>query len=104
MQRGEVIARIDDAEYQQAVLEAEANLKIAEAALAETQSQLELATQELERAQSLQEKGITSPAELDAALTNYDAQQSRLKLAQAQVEQREASLKSAKIRFFITTS
>lgn len=100
--RGEVIARIDDAEYQQAVLEAEANLKIAQAALAETESQLELAKQELERVQSLQAKGIASPSELDASLTNYNAQQSRLKLSKAQVEQREASLKSTKIRLGYT--
>jgi len=102
VERGEVIARIDDAEYQQAVLEAEANLRIAQSSLKETQSQLALAKQEMDRVKSLQEKGIASPSELDAALTNYDAQQSRLKLAQAQVEQREASLKSAKIRLSYT--
>jgi len=102
VQSGEIIAKIDDAEYQQAVLEAEANLKIAQAALTEAQSQFALAKQELERIQSLQAKGITSPAELDAALTNHEAQQSRLKLAKAQVEQREASLNSAKIRLGYT--
>ena len=102
VERGEVIARIDDAEYQQAILEAEANLRIAQASLTETQSQFALAKQELERVRSLQEKGIASPSELDAALTNYDAQQSRLKLTQAQVEQREASLNSANIRLSYT--
>ena len=45
--KGEVIARIDDAEYQQDLIEAEANLRIAEASLAETKSQLALASQEL---------------------------------------------------------
>ncbi|MDZ7261369.1 MAG: efflux RND transporter periplasmic adaptor subunit [candidate division KSB1 bacterium] len=102
VKRGEVIARVDDAEYQQAVREAEANLKIAQAALVEAKSQFELAKQELERVQSLQAKGIASPSELDAALTNYTAQESRLKLAQAQVEQREASLNSANIRLGYT--
>jgi len=102
VQKGEVIARIDDAEYQQAVLEAEASLKIAQASLTEAQSQFTLAGQELDRVHVLQEKGIASPAELDAAVTNYDAQQSRLKLAQAQVEQKEAALKSARIRLSYT--
>ena len=102
VEKGEVIARIDDAEYQQALIESEANLKIAQASLAEAKSQSELAKQELGRVQSLQEKGITSPSELDAAQTNYAAQESRLKLAQAQVEQREASLKSSKIRLSYT--
>ncbi|MDZ7339488.1 MAG: efflux RND transporter periplasmic adaptor subunit [candidate division KSB1 bacterium] len=98
----EVVARIDDAEYQQALREAEASLKIAQASLTEAQSQFALARQELERVQQLKEKGIASPAELDAATTNYEAQQSRLKLAQAQVEQREAALRSAQIRLNYT--
>ncbi len=100
--RGEVLARIDDAEYQQAVREAEANLKIAQATLAEVKSALELARQELERVQSLQAKGIASPAELDAASSNHIAQQARLNLAYAQVEQRESLLTSAKIRLSYT--
>ena len=99
---GELVARIDDAEYQQAVFEAEANLKIAQASLAESESQFELAGQEKERAEQLQAKGIASPAELDAAVTNFAAQKSRYALAQAQVEQREAALKSARIRLGYT--
>lgn len=98
----EVIARIDDAEYQQAVLEADANLRIAQASLTEAQSQFALAKQELERVRSLQEKGIASPSELDAAMTIYDAQESRLKLAHAQVEQRDAVLQSSRIRLGYT--
>ncbi|MDP2983210.1 MAG: efflux RND transporter periplasmic adaptor subunit [Candidatus Latescibacter sp.] len=100
--RGEVIARIDDAEYQQAVLEGEANLKIAQATLTESKGQAELAKQELDRAKSLNEKGIASPSELDAAVTNNTALESRLKLAMAQVDQRKASLNSAKIRLSYT--
>jgi RND family efflux transporter MFP subunit len=102
VKNGEIIARIDDAEYQQAVLEAEANLKIAQASLAESKSQFDLTKQESERVQSLYEKGIASSSELDNSLTQYSAQQSRLNLAKAQVEQREASLKSARIRLGYT--
>ena len=102
LKKGEVLARIDDSEYQQAVREAEANLKIAQASLKEVSSQLALANQELERVQSLQEKGIASPAELDAAQSNFTAQKSRLELANAQVEQREAALKTANIRLSYT--
>jgi RND family efflux transporter MFP subunit len=99
---GEVIANLDDAEYQQGVLEADANLRIAEASLKEAQIQLEQARQEKERVESLHAKGIASPSELETAVSNYSAQQSRLQLAQAQVEQRRASLKSAKIRLGYT--
>jgi len=102
VRRDEVVARIDDAEYQQAVREAEASLRIAEASLAEAKSQFALASQELERVQQLREKGIASPAELDAATTNFEAQQSRLNLAHAQVEQRQAALRAAQIRLAYT--
>jgi RND family efflux transporter MFP subunit len=100
--KGEIIARLDDAEYQQAVLEAQANLRISKASLAESESQFELARQELERVRSLQEKGISSSSELDTSSTSYDAQKSRLELARAQVQQREAALKSAEIRMDYT--
>ncbi|MBN1998273.1 efflux RND transporter periplasmic adaptor subunit [candidate division KSB1 bacterium] len=103
VQKGEVIAQIEDAEYQQSVREAEANLRIARSALVEANSQFELARQELERVESLQQKGIASPAELDAATSSYTAQESRLELARAQVEQRQAALTSAQIRLGYTT-
>ncbi len=102
VRRGELIASIDDAEYVQALREAEANLKIAQAAVGESASQLELARQEKERMESLRDKGLASNAEMDAALTNHLAQESRYKLAQAQVEQREAALKTSKIRLDYT--
>ncbi|MCF7797965.1 MAG: efflux RND transporter periplasmic adaptor subunit [Lentisphaeria bacterium] len=99
---GEVVARIDDAEYEQSVIEAEANLNIALASLAEAETQFDLARQDLERVRSLQSKGIASSSELDAALSNYTAQESRYQLAQAQVDQRRAALKSAQIRLSYT--
>ncbi|MBN1154723.1 efflux RND transporter periplasmic adaptor subunit [candidate division KSB1 bacterium] len=102
VKNGELLARIDDAEYEQALREAEANLKISEASLTEAIGQFELAKQELERVQSLQAKGIASSSELDAALNNYNAQESRIKLSRAQIEGREAALQSARIRLSYT--
>ncbi len=98
VREGELIARIDDAEYQQVVREAEANMKIAEASLAEAESQVELSRQEKERVESLEKKGMVTAAELDAALSNYEARQARYRLASAQVEQRKAALESSRIR------
>jgi len=102
VKRGEIIAKIDDAEYQQAVLEAEASLKISRANQADIESQFKLAKKEYERVLSMQQQGIVSSAELDASLSRYKALQSRLKLTHAQVEQRQATLKSAKIRLSYT--
>jgi len=103
VEEGETIAKLDDAEYYQALVEAQANLKISQATLAEVESQYELAKQDLERVRSLQQKGIASSAELDAALTNFSALESRIKLANAQVEQRQAALNSSRIRLNYTT-
>lgn len=102
VREGELIARIDDAEYQQAVRESEANMKIAQASLAESRSQFELARQEKERIESLEARGIATAAELETALTNYEAREARYRLAQAQVEQREAVLASSRIRLSYT--
>jgi RND family efflux transporter MFP subunit len=100
---GEPVAKIDDAEYQQLVLEAEANLRISRANLAETRSEFELAGQELERVKSLQQMQIAPRSDLDAAQTKYDALKSRIDLAEAQVEQRQAALNAAKIRLGYTS-
>jgi RND family efflux transporter MFP subunit len=102
VERGEILAKIDDGEYQQMVLEAEANLRIARANLAEAEAELDLARQELERVQSLEQKRIASLAELETARTRYEALNSRLELAKAQVEQRQAAINSAKIRLSYT--
>ncbi|UCF06389.1 MAG: efflux RND transporter periplasmic adaptor subunit [bacterium] len=102
VREGELIARIDDAEYQQAVRESEASLKIAKASLAESRSQFELARQEKERVGSLEARGLATTAELEAALTNYEAREARYRLALAQVEQREAALASSRIRLGYT--
>ncbi len=102
VEAGESVAKIDEGEYQQLVLEAEANLRIARATLAETKSQLTLAGQELERVRTLQEMQIAPRSELDAAETKYEALQSRIELAEGQVEQRQAALNAARIRLSYT--
>jgi RND family efflux transporter MFP subunit len=102
VKRGEFIAKIDDGEYQQLVLESEANLRIAHANLAETESELHLAGQELERIQSLHDSQIASNSQLESAETRFDALKSRMELANAQVEQRQAALNLAKIRLGYT--
>jgi RND family efflux transporter MFP subunit len=103
VKQSEVIAKIDDGEYRQAVLEAEANLRIAYASLAEAESEFELVKQELERVESLYEKELASLSALETVQTRYDALESRVELAKAQVEQRQAALNTAEIRLGYTT-
>jgi RND family efflux transporter MFP subunit len=102
VRKGETIARIDDGEYQQAVLSAEADLKIAQANLSAAQSQLELAKKDLERVQTMREKEIASVAELEVATAKFNSMDAAVQLAKAQIDQKQAALASAQIRLGYT--
>lgn len=98
----EIIATIDDSEYQQELLEANANLTIAQVNLAEADSQFELAYLEFKRITSLKEKGFLSSSEVETANVAYFSAKSKIDLANAQIEQRMAALKLAEIRLDYT--
>ena len=53
LRRGQLVALLEDDEYQQEVLQAEADLGVAKANLEEAASSQELAQKELERARTL---------------------------------------------------
>jgi RND family efflux transporter MFP subunit len=100
--KGQVVAQLDDEEYQQQVAQAEADLKVARANFEETRSALELAKKDLERAITLHQKGIYSDAQFDAAQAQYRSQEARFKVAEAQVANREAALETARVRLSYT--
>ncbi len=102
VRRDETIATLDDAEFRQSMLEAEANLAIAKASLVDAKAQLELSQREFDRAQSLHEQGLNSPSDFDAARSRLEAQNAKLKVAEAQVLQREAALEVEKIQLDYT--
>lgn len=100
--RGAVVAKLDDAEYQQDLAQAEAELLVAKANLAEAQSTLEIAKRAMERAETLQERGIASDAELDSARSELLARQAGVDVYQAQIARAEAEVEAAKIRLGYT--
>ncbi|MFA9480236.1 efflux RND transporter periplasmic adaptor subunit [Phycisphaerales bacterium AB-hyl4] len=102
VERGQVVARLDDAEVVQQVEEARAELAVAEATLEETRSNLASAERDLNRIQSLREQRVASESELDDVQSRFDAQQARLRVAEAQVAQRQAALRSAQVRMSYT--
>lgn len=99
---GEVIALIDDSEYRQNVIEAEADLEIAKANMSDAESQLNLAKQDFERAKSLKEKNFSSDYDFAKAETALTASENKVKNTKAQVMQKEASLRSSKINLEYT--
>jgi RND family efflux transporter MFP subunit len=102
VQRGQIVAELDNAEYVQAVTQAEADLEVARAKLSEARSALEIADREFKRTDSLLKRGVASDSEYDAARQDQLARQAQLKVAAAEVTKAESSLETARIRLGYT--
>jgi RND family efflux transporter MFP subunit len=102
VQKGQLIAKLDDDEYIQQVDQAKAELEVARAKIEESRSALDIARRELERAKELREKDISSQSAYDIAEAHFDAQNAMFKSALAQFAQKEASLKAAQVRLSYT--
>jgi RND family efflux transporter MFP subunit len=102
VRRGQLVAVLEDEEYQQQLIQAEADLRVAAANLEEAKSSLEIAKRDLERAETLHEKGIQSDSQLDAARAQYDGQEARYKVAVAQHANRQSALETSRVRLSYT--
>lgn len=100
--RGEVVAELDNDEYVQALAQARAELAVAEANLGEARSALEIAGRELERITQLRARGVASEANLDTARANQLARQAQREVAEAGVTRAAAALEGARIRLGYT--
>ena len=100
--RGQVVAKLDNDEYVQAVAQARADLLVARANLSEAESALENANREFKRTESLLKRGIASGSEFDASRQDQLAKQAQLSVAAAQVTKAESSLETANIRLGYT--
>lgn len=103
VQRDAVVARLDDDEYQQAVVQAEADLAVANATKSEAASALEISGRAQQRMETLHGRGVASDSQLDVTSADRLAQEAKLAVAEAQVTRAKASLESAKIRLGYTT-
>lgn len=102
IRRNQLVAVLEDEEYQQQVIQAEADLRVTRANLEEAKSFLEITKRDLERARTLHQKGIQSDSQLDAVVAQHDAQDSRYKVAIAQLANKEAALETSKVRLSYT--
>jgi RND family efflux transporter MFP subunit len=102
VQRGQVVAWLDDDEPVQLVAQAEAELAVARASLAEAKSALVIATRALQRIETLRARGVASESQFDTAKADHLTKEARCKVAEAQVTKAEAALQSAKIRLGYT--
>lgn len=97
VERDQLIAVIDDEEYALQVKEAEAMLQVAQASLKQNRGTLEVARREFERAQALKEKNFISESDFDLYQNTLESAEAGFKVAQAQVNQYNAALKSARV-------
>ncbi|MFT4901903.1 MAG: RND family efflux transporter MFP subunit [Lentimonas sp.] len=95
---GDVVAQIEPAEYQQALLQADADLMLEQANQVEAVSKLSLAERAMARAQALRQKAVLSEVEIDVVQGELLAQQAAVKVAQARVNRAQALRASAQIR------
>lgn len=98
IKRNQIIARLDGAEYEQAVLLAKADLAVAKANLVEAESAYEIAERELNRISTLLKEGMASDSQYDLAKADQLAKQAKLAVSKAQVKKADASLETSKIR------
>jgi RND family efflux transporter MFP subunit len=96
--RGQVVAKLDNAEYVQAVVQAAAELKVARANLGEANSLLEIAGRELKRTDQLSERGLSSASQRDVVQADQLAKEAHVEVTLAQVTRAEAQLETAHIR------
>jgi RND family efflux transporter MFP subunit len=103
VRRGDVIARLDGAEFEQAVAQSQAELAVSQAGLTEAENAEAIAQRELDRIRTLHERGIASDSQLDTATAEHLSRQSAVAVARARVTRDEAALQSARIRLDYAT-
>lgn len=100
--RGQVVVQMENAEFEQEVIEAEARLAVAEAHRDEALSRFVIAKRQLDRAKVLNDKGIASESAYDSAQALFLTGQSAVKVADANLKREDALLRAAKIRMEYT--
>ncbi len=102
VKRGQAVAELDNAEYVQAVAQAEADLAVAKANLAEARSLLQIAEREHNRIKALNQRGATSASQSDSAQAEQLAKAAHVQVTRAQIARAEAALETARIRLGYT--
>lgn len=92
VRRGEVIARLDDAEYNAAVRQAESNVLNAKAAGIEAEARLAQARRDLDRARTLAADSLVSVQAVQDAETAFESADAQVRAANARSQAAEAGL------------
>jgi len=98
IKKGDLIARLDDSNYEQAVRQAEAELEVAKAKDVEVKALLKLRKSQFERLQLLHDRNATSDSEFENAESAMKVQEAALVQSEANIQNCEARLAAAKVK------
>jgi len=99
---GQLVAVLDDHEYQQQLEQARALLEVARANSRSAFQSVTISTRELSRVKSLRSSNITTVSELDTARDSFTLKKVAHEVAKAQLAEKKASFKLAQIRLSYT--
>ena len=102
VEKGQLIAELEDDEIAQEVIRIRAQLTVAKAQLSEATASAQVAERDFQRTKQLLDRKIASEAEYDGALTRVTASRARLSVAKAQLQQAQAALKAAELKLSYT--
>jgi RND family efflux transporter MFP subunit len=98
VQKGTLIAKVDEDEVRQQVNRAAAALEVAKASLSQKQTDKEILKKELDRTVELHENQLIPRRDLDTADARYRGAIAQEKLAEAQIDQAQAELRELRVR------
>lgn len=98
IQRGQLLAEIDDSDLQERIRRSEAGIAVARAAVQREQATLRNLQVLFDRYQNLHEEALISTQELEDVESRLRVAEAEYQLAQAQVEQAEADLRELRIQ------
>ena len=99
VQRGALIAVIEDAELGQQVERSKASIAVGQAGVSQREAELNNARADLERNKKLLDAGLLSRQQFDEIQTRVQVAQSQLELARAQRRQSEAETRELNLRY-----
>jgi RND family efflux transporter MFP subunit len=98
VRRGQLLAQIDPSDEQQAVEQARAALRMAEATLHQRTSAFSVARSQAQRSEKLFSENLLSESDLELARGERVSASSQVELARAQIEQARANLNAAQLK------
>lgn len=97
VEAGELVVTIDDGEFVQRLIQAKANLQLAQAQLERSKVSLNLAEREFQRIQTGSTQGVLTSQEMDGARAARDSALADIDLADAELERMRAAVDEAQL-------